>query len=439
MRRPSLPRSPRPVRIGAAAVGVVVALAALTVVLYRVFAPHETLTRPTVAYPEQELITDERPFSELRAAPLVVEGRLRVYAEKWRVWSDAPVGGRYEATPYWAYRRWPAQVVGVVTATTPGGPVVVSRWSDGEIVALDARRGEVAWRMLGPDPERRYEGRRTGATTVYEPETLLTASNGAGAVIIVTGPTTVHGFNAATGAKLWDRALPAGCRPAAWTGSTVLALPDCDGSSVAFVGAASGRDLGWWTPPVAGARAATAAPAPALCAIGRSDCQFVTVNEEAWRLADDGTLTSVPALERGARLAGDRIVYPTADGIAARRLTESTPLWSWRGKGTLVAADAAGAYLLTDDLIVLGLSPVTGRLSVVGCATSIPDEHWRLGHVYPTGGGYLALERLSKNGSPADGDQQYFYGPRPMALVELYPPTKLPVWPGKFAACSPPV
>jgi hypothetical protein len=34
-------------------------------------------------------------------------------------------------------------------------------------------------------------------------------------------------------------------------------------------------------------------------------------------------------------------------------------------------------------------------------------------------------------------DRQYFYGPRPVALVELYTPTKLPVWPGKFAACRP--
>ena len=103
------------------AAGVAVALAVGAVVAYRVFAPQEMLTRPSGAYPEAVVITDERPFSELRAAPLVVEGRLRVYAEKWRVWSDGPVGGRYEATPYWAYRRWPAQVVGVVSATATNG------------------------------------------------------------------------------------------------------------------------------------------------------------------------------------------------------------------------------------------------------------------------------------------------------------------------------
>src|SRR5258708_33977214 len=131
----------RVLRLTAIVVGAVVALSATAVIAYRVFAPHETLTGPTVAYPEVAVITDERTYSELRAAPVVVEGRLRVYAEKWRVWTDAPVGERYESTPYWAFRRWPAQVVGVLSAQTTSGPVVVTQWSDGEIIALDARKG----------------------------------------------------------------------------------------------------------------------------------------------------------------------------------------------------------------------------------------------------------------------------------------------------------
>src|SRR5262245_49621122 len=129
--------------------GVLALLAGSGVIAYRVFAPHETLTLPTGPYPENQVITDDRPFSELRAAPLVVEGRLRVYAEKWRVWSDAPVGERYESTPYWAFRRWPAQVIGVTAAPAATGPVVVTQWSDGEVIALDARRGVVAWRDIG--------------------------------------------------------------------------------------------------------------------------------------------------------------------------------------------------------------------------------------------------------------------------------------------------
>src|SRR5258708_30798955 len=89
----------RVLRISAVVVSVMVALAATAVIGYRVFAPHETLTLPTVPYPGVAVITDERPYSELRAAPLVVEGRLRVYAEKWRGGAGAPGGGRQHTTP----------------------------------------------------------------------------------------------------------------------------------------------------------------------------------------------------------------------------------------------------------------------------------------------------------------------------------------------------
>jgi hypothetical protein len=189
-----------------AAVGMVVLLAGSGAIAYQVFAPHELLVSPSVPYPEVEVITDERPFSELRAAPLVVEGRLRVYAEKWRVWSDAPVGERYETSPYWSFRRWPAQVVGVTLAPTAGGgTVVVSQWSDGEIVAIDARRGVIAWRDSGPIAgSRSYDGRRTGATVVYTPRSLLTAQAADGTVLIVTAPNKVIGFDAMTGRRLWE-------------------------------------------------------------------------------------------------------------------------------------------------------------------------------------------------------------------------------------------
>src|SRR5262245_39171163 len=136
-------RRARLARITAAGCVVVLTMALLVLTGFRVLSPHEMLMRPTVPYPAPQLITDERPFSELRAAPLVVEGRIRVYAEKRRIWADAPVGERYEQTPYWAFRRWPQEVVGVIVAGTPAGPVVVSQWSDGQVIGLDARRGVI--------------------------------------------------------------------------------------------------------------------------------------------------------------------------------------------------------------------------------------------------------------------------------------------------------
>jgi outer membrane protein assembly factor BamB len=425
-------RRGRLLRYAAVVIGAAVALAATAVIGYRVFAPHETLTGPTVAYPGVEVITDERPYSELRAAPLVVEGRLRVYAEKWRVWSDAPVGERYESTPYWAYRRWPAQVVGVVTAQTTSGPVVVTQWSDGEIVALDARRGSIAWRLNAPIAQgRHYDGRRTGASVVYTPRSLLTGRAGQLTVLFVTGPGEVRALNAATGVPLWRHQITGGCEPAAWTGATLLILPDCGGAGLTMLSVVDGAERQRWVSP----DPATVAK-PSVCELNRSECRLVTVGAEHWLVETTGALTEVPALERGAQFSGDRVVYPTRTGVAARPLTSETPLWTWDGKGSLFAANAIGVYLITQDRTVLGLSPATGHLEVVGCASSRPNEGWQIGHVYPTGGGYLALERTT-NEPPTADDQQYFYGPRPVALVELYTPTKLPVWPGKFAACRP--
>src|SRR5262245_48192473 len=170
-----------------AGLGVLALLAGSGVIAYRVFAPHETLTPPTVPYPDVQVITDDRPFSELRAAPLVVENRIRVYAEKWRVWSDAPVGERYETTPYWAFRRWPAQVVGVASVDTLAGPVVITQWSDGDVIAIDARAGEIAWRTEVDIQKVSYDGRRTGASTVYEPRLLRTVHAGDRSVILILG------------------------------------------------------------------------------------------------------------------------------------------------------------------------------------------------------------------------------------------------------------
>ncbi|HLT10176.1 MAG TPA: PQQ-binding-like beta-propeller repeat protein [Micromonosporaceae bacterium] len=426
-------RRHRLVRIVASVVAAALAVAAAVVVVYRVLAPSETLTRPTVPYPEAVVVTDERPFSELRAAPLVLEGRLRVYAEKWRVWSDAPVGERYESTPYWAFRRWPAEVVGVAAAQTVIGPIVVTQWSDGQLIALDARRGEVAWRAQTPAEGRSYDGRRTGASVVYEPRSLRTVRHNDGTALIVTNTDLVTAFDAATGEPLWRRVRAGGCEPSVWTGASLVVIPDCPGTTLTFVRARDGAELGLWPSPEP-----ARAPVPQLCELGRTECRLIGVGSSSWLLGPDATLVSVPSPERGAHLAGDLVVYPSADGVAARRLRDEDPLWTWSGQGELISADGLGVYLITEDRTVLGLSPATGQLASVGCASSSPNEEWRIGHVQPTGSNYLVLERITSAPPEAD-DQQYYFGPRPIALVELYPPTKLPVWPGKFAACRRPV
>lgn len=424
------------VRWSVIAVATVLFLAASALIVYRVLIPHETLTMPRVPYPDAVIVPDERPFSELRAAPLVIEGRLRVYAEKWRVWSDAPVGARYESTPYWSFRRWPAQVVGVVTAPTSIGPVVLTQWSDGALIALDAQRGTIAWRVVTAEPGRGYDGRRTGSAVIYESRSLYTVRTVAGTVAVVTSTSAVTGFDVATGATLWQLSADGHCEPAIWTGAGVVVVPDCEGTGVTFVAAHDGVELGKWKSPVPGV-----APRPALCELGRNECRLITLGKasgQTWLLESSGRLTPAPPPAPGAVLAGDRVVFNTANGVAARPLTSTEQLWAWTGQGELISADELGVYLLAEDRSVIVLSPATGHLTSVGCAASKPDENWQIGHAYPAGGNYLAVERVT--GASADaGDQEFFYGARPVALVELYPPTKLPVWPGKYAACRRPL
>jgi hypothetical protein len=416
-----------------AGVATLILLAGSGVIAYQVFAPHEMLSTPTVPYPEVQVITDDRPFSELRAAPLVIEGRLRVYAEKWRVWSDAPVGARYETTPYWSFRRWPAQVVGVVLAPTgSGGTVVVSQWSDGEIVAIDARRGVIAWRDAAPIAgSRGYDGRRTGASVVYAPRSLVTGRALDRTVVLVTAPQRVIGFDASTGERLWQQERAGACEPSVWTAAGLIAIPECEGRELAFFDVLSGAERGRWTSPDP-----ERLTAPGLCEHSRTECRVVTVGYRTWMIGADATLTAVPDLERGAQLAGERVIYQTGTGVAARRITDLEPLWSWQGRGQLISADSLGVYLLTGDWTILQLSPATGRLVAVGCAAA-SDQSWQLGHIHPAGTGtYLALERVNRGVPAREDDQAYYFGPRPVALVELYPPTKLPQWPGKFAACA---
>jgi outer membrane protein assembly factor BamB len=418
-------------RVTVAVLATLAVLAVVTAIGYRMLRPQDLLTTPTTPYPERVLITDERPHAELRAAPLLVEGRLRVYAEKWRVWSDGPVGERYESTPYWALRRWPAQVVGVVAAETEAGPVVVIQWSDSKIIALNARAGSVAWRAEVPAADHRYDGRRTGASVVYEPRSLRLARPAGRVVVVVIGSDGLHALDVATGAGLWRRPLE--CRPDVWTSGGLVVVPACGGGQFTAVAADSGREVGTRRLPDA-----TAAARGALCELGRSGCAVVTVGRRTWRMGADAGLVEVPPLEPGAWLSRDDIlVYPTPTGVSARRLDSTTPLWTWSGKARMIAADAGGVYLLSEDHTILGLNPANGGLVVLGCASIEPNERWIVGHVHPTGEGYIAVERVSGTAPPDATDDEYYFGPRPVALVELYAPTKLPVWPGKFAACNP--
>src|SRR5262249_26904243 len=159
------------------------------------------------------------------------------------------------------------------------------------------------------------------------------------------------------GQPLWQRDLPTGCAPAAWTGSGLVVVPECGSPMVRLIDGDAGTERGQWSSPVA-----TVRPSPSLCELGRTECRLVSVRHRGWLLGADGSLTAVPQLERFAQLAGERIISPPATGVIARRLNDETPLWTWVGQGWLISADSAGVYVMTDDRTVLELSPATGHL-----------------------------------------------------------------------------
>ncbi len=136
-----------------AAVGVA---AAAGIIAYRVLAPAEVSTPARDDYPARSM-PDPGVTGRLPVAPLIVDGRLRVYAAPRQVYADQPVDSRSRRTPYWSFRRWPASLDAVVAS----GTTVVSRWSDGQLVAIDARTGRVAWRAAGPEPAAERVARRS--------------------------------------------------------------------------------------------------------------------------------------------------------------------------------------------------------------------------------------------------------------------------------------
>src|SRR5262245_59298968 len=85
--------SPR-VRRAVLAVAAVVLVVVTAGVGYRVLAPAETLSAATSPYPDAAEPAVSRRYGNLAAAPLILDGRLRVYAEKRRLWADTPVTAR---------------------------------------------------------------------------------------------------------------------------------------------------------------------------------------------------------------------------------------------------------------------------------------------------------------------------------------------------------
>jgi outer membrane protein assembly factor BamB len=374
----------------------VVALAITGLVGYRVLRPGELVDRAKSAYPTQAPTAQPKVYGTLLAAPIVVDGRLRVYAGKREVYADLPVNVKSSVSRYWSYRRWPGQVQGVVAV----GTTVVSLWSDGTVVGLDATRGTVAWRATLPssDPGG-FTGRRTGAATVYQPTNLFTA----GQVVIAVDSATVNGFDAATGRRLWEVPRPR-CHDDFTATDTFVTVDTCGTAPHATVlDARTGAPRTGWPQAVF---------VPLGCAVGRSECTGVVAGGQGWTVGQDGALTPARALAgagTGVWLVGGVVVRQDAGGtVEGVSAVDGSPQWT-TDAGTVVAVEPGAVHLVTaGHRDVVTLDPATGRLLSQFPLVVKDATVFDLGRVYASDR-YLFMERAKPGANVDQPDSAYFY------------------------------
>src|SRR6266542_3851399 len=436
---------PRRVRRTVLGVAAALLLAATAGVGYRVLAPAETLSPATGPYPATAEQATSKRYGNLAAAPLILDGRLRIYAEKRRVWADTPVTAKLLVTPFWAYRRWPAELVGVAGSEHPGQPpIVTSLWSDGALVGQDATSGRVLWRT-SVEPGGRYEGRRTGAQTVYEPPGLFTATPAPASaapatpapapapapaeassldsrpVLIVSRAGHVRAYDPWTGQRRWERRMQGDpeCHDE-WTApGAYLDLDTCAGPpALNIIDAGTGAPIQRWSPPGAGPGADIR---PWGCALGRSRCQMLSVTPGgSFRVGPGGDVVAEPYAHADNQLvAGDAVVEWIPGGYA-RALSRATGDERWRAQiaGYVAAADASRVYVVDPDEHLTVRDLHTGaqseRILLRGRGENDRTTWW-VWHVYIRDG-FVALERMGSE-NPRDPDGRYFWSKFPVVLV----------------------
>ncbi len=393
-----------------------------------------------VLRPGSQLSTAEAPYpapaaasigvvAQLRATPLILDRRLRVFATKNDVWAE-PVAAPDGTDSYWSYHRWPAEVVGVVTfgAADTALSVVVVKWSDGQLVALHAERGDIAWTtQVQTKDSDEYWGRRTGTHTVYGDETLFSlysARSGSSPVVISSGDTKVDAFDPISGRQLWSVELPP-CHGVDWTGEQVFATILCSDRlhTMHFYEAGTGRPIGAWVPPGV---SSSSAPAErswirwlTACRTESSECQGFQVGpDETWRIQADGSVTKEPVASSDIDdvIAGDVVVRRTGGQVSGLRRDTGDEIWqiALESRGSAIATSADAVYLLTS---ANELACLDARTGTVRATVPLPGgTTWKAFSMYATDG-FVVIERLKPGAGERQGDSAYYYGSRPVVLV----------------------
>ncbi|MFF5174033.1 PQQ-binding-like beta-propeller repeat protein [Micromonospora sp. NPDC000089] len=410
------PKGRRPVVVAVAALLVLVAVA---VIGYRVLAPAEVLTSARTP-PPAPATPPIGTVGRLPVAPLVVEGRLRVYAAQRQLYADQPADAKVRVTPFWSFRRWPAQLNGVMA----GGTTVVSRWSDGKIVALDGLTGREMWRADGPKPGDGFTARRTGAATVWDPRGMFLAPGPAGRpVLVLSGEGRLRGYALADGRELW-RVDGTDCRADLGTTADgrVLSVDSCAGpATVEFRNSTTGTVTGRWRPPGAGAELTVT---PVGCVTAYSKCRGLRTSGpglaiRGW-LVGPGDPVPAPALDApDAVLLGDLAVANTGPVLTGREARTGKERWRRGdlGEVRVVAVEPGRLHVLTSTKELVTLDPVTGAArSRFPLTVGREGTGWQPGMAYAVDG-YVAVERLRESASPGDDDQAWFLTAEPVVLA----------------------
>ncbi|MFI5905923.1 PQQ-binding-like beta-propeller repeat protein [Dactylosporangium sp. NPDC051541] len=453
LRRLFSPRSwSRPVRFVLTGLLVLVVIAAMGITAYRTLKPAETVSRADKPVPSAEPIKAIQ-YSELAEAPLIVEGRLRVYAEQWRVFADTPVTAQRMMTPHWSYRRWPAEVVSIVEVEKPasgvGMSVVVTKWSDGDIVALDAEKGDIVWQAkIDPAPGESYQGRRTGSKTMWSPEDLFVSASVVDKqpIVIATGKDVAEGIDPVNGTVKWTKSFTAepGCRTTDWTGpDTYYTKNTCTKPATLEIwDAATGVAVGTWRPP--GASIGTDAVSnwfiePSSCDLGRSGCVMFkaaatgegvvtytdavsglgTITASYWSLAPDRTVKPEPVADKDTVIAvGDVVAQQVTGGyIWAYSRSSGQRLWMSEVNGRLIGGDPRNFYLVNNEYQLLVLNRETGAVTSSTELRIRPADRF-VYSMYYLHAGYLVIERLQTT-KDSEIDDKYYFSQDTVVLVGI--------------------
>jgi outer membrane protein assembly factor BamB len=392
-----------------AAIAAVVLLVLGVTAGIRVLAPAEVLSVST-SIKSRPIARVTGTAGQLYWAPVMV-GDYRIFAGDRLVRADYPYNGTTERSPFWSLRRWPQSLLGVVAS----GDLAISRWSDGDLVAIRASDGSRAWRAEGPEsaPDASTpRERRTNEQLSWTPPDLYTAVDSAGvALVVVRGENAVRVYDANTGQERPQ--IEADCGPKSFTtadGRYACQTPA--GLSVYDLAGATKYD--WAYPDKFKGDS---------CFLGASRCGLIREDKaqgKAFRFTDQGVLAAPQADVDGTRVWGD--IAFTADNArtaTATNMATGAVLWTWPGREydknlRVLAVQEGRVHLINLENRLITLDSATGaQISLFAFGVPISkttgeELHWTPGPSYAQDNLVVSVRRRVKASYLSPDDGYYF-------------------------------